>query len=365
MNSTVERKDIAINGRFLTQKLSGVQRYSRELVQAVDRLIQSEASALGTRQWRMLVPQGADPDFQLRAIRIEQVGRSQGHLWEQRDLALAARGARLLNLGNSGPLLHRDRLVVIHDAAVFRTPENFGKRYRVAHRALSRALAASGRVGTVSEFSRGELAQVLHVDASKILVVHNGCDHLAERDRDDAVLGTLELKPQRYFLFVGNHAPNKNLGMLLEAFTRLDRPDAKLVVAGSLDRSVFGGGGALGGDGVVLAPGLSDAEVAALYANACAHVFPSIYEGFGIPPLEAMAAGCPTIVSDIPVLREVCGTGASYFPLTDVKALTALLQDHWDMPQRSEAQCLAAAERVARFTWEKSARRLIEAALST
>lgn len=364
MNIESVCRTITINGRFLTQQLSGVQRYSRELVSALDRLIHSEPERLGQHRWRLLVPHGAQADLKLDAIATETVGQTGGHMWEQRELARAASGTRLLNLGNSGPLLHRDKLVVIHDAAVFRTPRNFGWRYRMAHRALGRALARTGRIGTVSEFSRRELAQVLRLDENAILLMRNGCDHFVGRERDDSVLDALGVERGRYFLFVGNPAPNKNLDVLLRAFARLERPGAKLVVAGSLDRSVFGGEGAAAAEGVVLAARRSDAEIAALYANAAAHVFPSLYEGFGIPPLEAMASGCPVIASDIPVLREVCGGAASYFPALDAGGLAELMRRHWDTPQRSPAQQAASAERVARFTWRESARRLADAALA-
>lgn len=366
MSSGHHRKDIAINGRFLTQKLSGVQRYSRELVQAMDRLIQSEPDRFGARRWRLLVPAGADSAYALTAITIETVGRSGGHLWEQRDLARAAAGSRLLNLGNSGPLLHRDRLVIIHDAAVFRTPANFGRRYRLAHQAMSWALARTGRIGTVSEFSRGELAQVLPVRRDDVLVVRNGSDHLSKHARDEAVLGRLGLEPGRYFLFVGNPAPNKNLAALIKAFAQADCPGAKLALAGSLDRSVFGGGGEmLEVPGLVIARGCTDAQIGALYAHAVAHVFPSLYEGFGIPPLEAMANQCPVIASDIPVVREVCGAMAHYFDPHDPGDLARAMREHWLAPRRSRAYAAAAAEHIAHFTWDASARTLIEAALAT
>ena len=357
--------DIGINGRFLTQSLSGVQRYSREMVIALDRLIQSEPDRFAGRRWRMWVPSGTYVDLKLDAIVTEATGRSGGHMWEQCDLLRAAAGSRLINLGNSGPVLHRDKLVVIHDAAVFRTPDNFSWRYRTAHRALGRMLARTGRIGTVSEFSRHELAQVLGLREEAIVLARNGCDHFVDRDRDDAVLGDLGLQAGRYFLFVGSPAPNKNLPVLLQAFAQLDRRGAKLVVVGSLDRSVFGGGGTGGADDVVLAARRSDAEIASLYAHAAAHVFPSLYEGFGIPPLEAMASGCPVIAADIPVLREVCGDAASYFVPHDPEALAALMRTHWDVPQRSALQQTARAARVARFTWESSARALMDAVLVT
>lgn len=364
MHAEDTRRTVAINGRFLTQKLSGVQRYSREIVSAMDRLIQSDPNRLGRYRWRLLLPPAAGSGLALQAIEVETVGKRGGHLWEQRDLKRSAAGARLLNLGNSAPLLHRDKLVVIHDAAVFRTPRNFGRNYRNAHRALGWALARTGRIATVSEFSRRELAQVLRLREESILVVRNGCDHFVGRAGDESVLDALGLERQSYFLFVGNPTPNKNLSVLLQAFARLDRPNAKLVIAGSLDNSVFGGEGAPVGPNVIHTAGRGDAEVAALYKHAVAHVFPSLYEGFGIPPLEAMASGCPVIASDITVTREVCGNAANYFPPRDADALAALMRKHWDEPQRSPAWETAAAERLARFTWEASARSLIEAAIT-
>lgn len=364
MNLNDSCRDISINGRFLTQKLSGVQRYSREMVTAVDRLIQTEPDKLGCHRWRMWVPAGTDIDLQLAAITMKATGRGSGHVWEQRDLLRAAAGSRLINLGNSGPVLHRDKLVVIHDAAVFRTPENFSWKYRTTHRLLGKMLALSGTIGTVSEFSRSELASVLGTRKDTIVLARNGCDHFVGRERDDTILDALALEAGRYFFFVGSPAPNKNLAVLLEAFAQIDRRGAKLVVAGSLDRSVFGGEGASAASGVILASRRSDAEIAALYTHATAHVFPSLYEGFGIPPLEAMASGCPVIASDIPVIREVCCNAATYFAPHDAQALTRLMQTYWDVPQRSDAQQAAAAARVARFTWESSARALIDAVLT-
>jgi glycosyltransferase involved in cell wall biosynthesis len=330
----------------------------------MDRLIQSDANRLGWHRWRLLLPPGASSDLVLEAIEVETVGERGGHMWEQRDLMRGAAGARLLNLGNSAPVLHRDKLVVIHDAAVFRTPRNFGRNYGHAHRALGWALARTGRIATVSEFSRRELAQVLRLREESILLVRNGCDHFVGRAADESVLDVLGLERQRYFLFVGNPTPNKNLSVLLQAFARLERPEAKLVIAGSLDNSVFGGDGAPVGQNVIHTAGRSDAEIAALYKHAAAHVFPSLYEGFGIPPLEAMASGCPVIASEIAVTREVCGDAASYFPPQDAEALAALMRKHWDEPHRSAAWQSSAADRVARFTWEASARSLIDAAIA-
>ena len=362
--SAIRSKDVVINGRFLTQRLSGVQRYAREIVTALDGLIANDPDGLGTRKWHLAVPPGATVDLPLQAIRTMPIGRRTGHGWEQVDLARAARGARLVNLGNSGPVLHRDSIVVIHDAAPYRTPENFGRSYALLHRMMGRVLSRTARLATVSEFSRGELSQVLRIPAFRITVVNNGCDHLMGRAKSPDVLKRLGLGQGRYFLFVGNPTPNKNLPIALEAFRHLDRKDVRFVVAGALDKSVFGGDGPAAMPGLIVAPGLPDEDIAGLYAGAAAHLFPSRYEGFGIPPLEAMICGCPVIAADIPVVREVCGDAAAYFTPGDVAELTMLMARHLDDPEAARSRSAAAGARVAHFTWNRAARSLAEAAIT-
>ncbi|MGE0776365.1 MAG: glycosyltransferase family 4 protein [Sphingomonadaceae bacterium] len=353
-----EVRDIAINGRFLTQRLSGVQRYAREITRALDDQILADPQGLGQRRWRLIVPHETTSDYALRAIETVSFGRCSGHLWEQWDLLRAARGQRLINLGNSGPVLHRDSITVIHDAAVFQTPQNFGARYGMAHRALGRLLARTSRIGTVSDFSREELSAVLGLTRDRIFVAGNGCDHLAGRAADETVLAKLDLTPGRYFLFVGSPTPNKNLDVAIDAFSRLGRPGVRFVIAGSLNHAVFGGSAPDKLPGVIMASGCSDEAISALYAHAAALVFPSRYEGFGIPPLEAMAHGCPVLASDIPVLRETCGDAARFFDPDDAEALASLMAAQLDAPRQFN---IAGSERTAMFTWANGARSLAEA----
>lgn len=353
--------DIAINGRFLSQKLSGVQRYAREITRALDARIFADPQGLGRRNWRLLVPKGVVSDHPLQAIETVAVGRLFGHAWEQWDLMRAARGQRLVNLGNSGPILHRDSITIIHDVAVFRTPQNFGARYGKAHRTLSRILARTSRLGTVSKFSRDELSAVLGVAKDRIFVAYNGCDHLLGRPGDPDVLGELDLTPGYYFLFVGSPTPNKNLAVALDAFARLGRSDIRFVIAGSLNAAVFGGRSPVGLPGVVVASGRSDEEISALYANAAALVFPSRYEGFGIPPLEAMVRGCPVLASDIEVLHETCGDAARFFHPDDADGLAHLMAEQLDRPVRCDPR---ARERAAMFTWARGAASLADAIIA-
>ncbi|WP_288484101.1 glycosyltransferase family 1 protein [uncultured Novosphingobium sp.] len=353
-------KSITINGRFLTQKISGVQRYSRELVKALDRIIENEPNYRTETRWRLMVPPGADTSYRLNAIRIETVGNRGGHLWEQYDLLRASRRDRLINLGNSAPLLHRNKFVIIHDVAIFRTPQNFGWRYRTGHKVMGRIIARNSDLGTVSQFSQAEISRLFCRPLKSINVITNGCDHLLNRATDDTVLHELDIECGKYFLFVGNPTPNKNLSVLLEAFHRAQIPRARLVLVGSLNSKVFPGSPAAYGPDIVLAPHRTDEEVASLYANAKAFVFPSLYEGFGIPPLEAMAQGCPVIAADIPVVREVCGEAVAYFPPTDPDTLADLLRHHWNMPFDRVSQGELVIKSIEKFQWSNSARSLLD-----
>lgn len=355
----MSRQVISINGRFLTQKISGVQRYSREIVSALDRLLVSGQTPLAGADWRLLAPPGAECDLALQKIDFQTIGSGSGHVWEQ--LHLRRMPGLIINLGNSGPVLRRKNLVVIHDAGVFRTPENFGGRYAAAHRLLGWLLARTSSISTVSEFSRRELSEVLKIPVERISVVPNGADHLKDTEIDPAILDRLKLTPGRFFLFVGSPTRNKNLPLAIEAFLRVNDPSACLVVVGSLANTVFRNSGDLERPGVILPGYLTDAEVSALYKSAAALVFPSLYEGFGIPPLEAMARGCPVLASNIPPVREVCGQAAEMFNPDDADGLAVLMRARLDHPDEREAIIEKGYIQAKQWSWEKSAGSLAKA----
>jgi glycosyltransferase involved in cell wall biosynthesis len=352
---------VYLNGRFLTQNLSGVQRYALEMTKALDGLI-GQSPALRALDWQLVAPRGTEvPGFEHIGRRL--VGSGPGHLWEQVVLPAAAAGGVLVNFGNSGPLVHRNSIVVIHDAAVFRTPENFSKRYALAHQTLSRALARRATIGTVSDFSRGELSQILGIPSDDIFVARNGYDHMAGIAPDDAIVQRLGLQERRYYLFVGSPTRNKNLPLAISALRKLARPDVKLVLVGSLSRTVFADGNNAFGDNVVLAGRASDGEVVSLYRQAAGLVFPSRYEGFGIPPLESMVNGCPVLASDIPPVREVCGDAAYYYGVDDADGLARLMGEFLDDPGMRAAALERFAGRLRHFSWRGNARDVADAIL--
>ena len=132
---------IFINGRFLSQSLTGVQRYAAEMVKAIDRMLASGEAPRPLREaeWQLLAPPNATAAIDLAYIKTRKVGRRTGHAWDQIDLARAAWGGRLISLANSGPVAHRNQLVVIHDAQVFRRPDFFSRQLSdrcIAHSAI-------------------------------------------------------------------------------------------------------------------------------------------------------------------------------------------------------------------------------------
>src|ERR1700677_1174305 len=171
-------RSVYINGRFLGQNHSGVQRYSREVVVAIDRLLEREDSPDFARRthWHLLAPPGTECDLGLRKIQFSTVGTRKGHLWEQLELPKYTSSGVLLSPANSGPVRHRRQLVVIHDAAIYRVPAGFTWKYRVCHKILDRLLARRARIATISEFSRGELTGTLAIPANDIIVAPNGTD---------------------------------------------------------------------------------------------------------------------------------------------------------------------------------------------
>lgn len=348
---------IFINGRFYTQPFSGVQRYAFEIVKAMDTLVADAPSA----EIVLLCPEGTPPAG-LSAIEQRIVGKYHGHLWDQLSFAGAARGGIAVSLTSTTPMLAQKSLVVIHDAGVFRHPEFFSRQYRLVHKLLGRRAAARSRLGTVSQFSARELSHTLNVPYEAIVVAPNGAEHL-KITPDHGIIDRLGLRGVAFFLTLGNFTPNKNVAVAIRAVNRLDNPAIKLVAVGNTRVDIFGNDGLpLQSDNVVLPGRLDDAEVAGLMAHAKALIFPSIYEGFGIPPLEAMSNSCPVLASTAEAVMEVCADAADYFAPHDdaeLARLMALLLSEDDVARQGRIQ--RGHLRVECYRWRDSARILLDA----
>ncbi len=342
---------LALNGRFVGQRFSGVQRFATEITAAWAALAEAPRPTL-------LLPAAApEPPWPLPS---QRVGSRGGQLWEQAELPRALAGRTLVNLGNTAPLLAgRRQAVVIHDAGVFDTPESYSWQFRAWYRLMHHVLAWRGaRILTVSEFSRGRIAHHLGIAADRIGVVGEGGEHILREPADLAVLAKYGLAPQRYALNVGNRAAHKNLGGQGQAAALLAARGCKLAAVGG-GGAVFAGAEAAEGAAVVQLGRVSDAELRALYENALCLIFPSRYEGFGLPPMEAFNCHCPVLAAKAGSLPEVCGDAALWFDPAQPATLAAALTQLLDTPALAETLRQRGAAQAQRYTWPNGARALL------
>jgi glycosyltransferase involved in cell wall biosynthesis len=346
-----------INGKFTAQRTTGVQRVAAQLVDALD--VQVEG------RWVLLCPSGAAPPA-LSRIQVRCVGCAglPLHLWEQVVLPWEARAGRLLNLAGSAPYFARRPAAILHDAAVFDHPEAYTWAFVVWYRRLFNRLARRALpLFTVSSFSRDRLALRLGVSPGRFTVLRNGGDHLDATNSDPKVIDCLGLRGKPFILAVGSANPMKNLPALLAAFAQLRTDSALwLVIVGGRNQQVFKSVRAQVDPPRVLRIGaLEDAGLKSLYRHAMGLVFPSLYEGFGLPPMEAMANGCPVAAAKVASVPEVCGDAALYFDPRSVPDMTAALQRLFDDEPLRRRLRAAGRERVAAFRWQDSATVLLRA----
>lgn len=350
-----------INGRFLTQPLSGVQRYAREITRALDaELARSPRLQHQLGPIEVLLPHAAPmPDWQVLRPRV--IGGGRGHLWEQGALWRASRDGVLISLGNAGPMRHRAHVLCLHDANLWEFPQAYGRRYRMLHRVLRPRLARrAAALMTVSRHSAQAIARHLGVDATRFRIVSNSADHVLDLPAGRNVPARYGLTPGGYLLSVGNRSPNKNLRPLIAAHAECGAQVPPLALVG---------GGVPGIVADTAGPGarvktlgrVPDADLRGLYEGAAGFVFAALHEGFGIPPLEAMRLGVPVVCARSGAMPEVLGDAPLWFNPRDVGAMRAALIRFARMGSGARAAMIHAGHRqAALYNWRRSALALAE-----
>ena len=350
---------IVINARFLTQELRGVQRFAEQICLALKQLRNDVV---------FVAPHGIQMHESAKALDVQCIGRHSGHLWEQVDLPLYLRrqgNPLLVSLCSTAPLLYSNQIATHHDVNYVRHPESYTRTFRLLYRTMTPIMLARIKsLLTVSAFSKGEIAQVYKYPEKKIFVVPNAVS-------GDFHPGSQETNKQDYLLAVSSPSAHKNFSRMIEAFLMLrGHEDLQLRIVG-------GASGVFNDDNlqrmasrdsrIQFLGRLSDSELIAQYQNATAFVFPSLYEGFGIPPLEAQACGCPVLAANAASIPEVLQASALYFDPLDVSHMSAAMERILtDIPLRQSLRRRGLIN-VARFSWEESARQVsqrIDALLS-
>jgi glycosyltransferase involved in cell wall biosynthesis len=352
---------LVINGRFLSQPTTGVQRYAIEVVVAMDRLISAE-----TTVWRPQVEIVVPPDaklasLRLGAIEVRRYGKRKGVLWEQLDLAHYARRDLLLSLANSAPLLHRRQIVALHDAATRAVPQSYSWRFRAWYRLMhGRASRHARHLVTVSAFSAQQLERYYGVARTRMTIAPNASSHMANVTPQPQILVNNRLVRDAYVFAFGSHNPSKNAALVEEALKLMSEPRPLLVMAGRSNAMVFKPPAAGPAHHVLRVGEVTDEELKALYENALCFIFPSLYEGFGIPAIEAMACQCPVIAARAAALPEVCGSAALYCDPWDPAGLADNIRSLQGDPALRDEMRRRGNARVREFSWAVSASRILE-----
>ena len=349
----------SVNGRFLSQPPTGVQRYAAEILAQLDDLLSDDHPLTRDLQLDLLVPSGVDQTPPLKRIEVLRIGRLRGHAWEQLELPRHI-GGGLLSLCNTGPLAAGKHIVCIHDANTRTFPSSYSASFRILYRALLPTLAyRATRVATVSHYSAAQLVQYGISRLGNIDVIPDGHEHVFRWFARHST-ATLQAAGPKTVVVVGSPAPHKNVGLVLGLASELTKSGIRIAVAGSTDRRVFRNGYGKSAD-VIWLGRLTDGELAALLSDALCLAFPSFEEGFGLPPLEAMALGCPVIASNRASMPEICGDGVLFASpeapadwLAQILLLASEPRLRLNLIERGRRQS-------ARFSWRTSAMLYLQA----
>jgi glycosyltransferase involved in cell wall biosynthesis len=328
-----------INGRFMAHRPTGMQRYAMEIC----RRFQSN-------------PRVVHPDKPLKGM--------LGHAWEQAILPRGVENGLLWSPCNTGPLSARRHIVTIHDLIPLEHPEWFGTRFSLLYRLLIPTLVRRAtHLAAVSEFTKSRLVRLLGVDESRVTVIPNGIGEEFAPQPEAEILRvrrTLRIPEGPYLLSLCSLEPRKNLARLIEAWKHLgdDRAGSTLVIAGGRgSASVFRNVDLESRPDRVLFTGyVTDSDLPALYSGARAFVYPSLYEGFGLPVLEALACGTRVIASNSTSIPEIAGGHATLINPLSIEEVAQAMRAALSYPPQPTEQA-ARQEHARGFTWRQCASR--------
>lgn len=350
MNSAGHGLRIYVNGRFLAQPVTGVQRYAREVLRSIDNRLASQSSM----QWTVVAPHGTPNTEVWQSIHFATTGKFSGHTWEQLELPRHTRDGWLLSFSGAPSVLHRRSCCTIFDTAIYDAPAGYSLAYRTFYRVVyALALPRARAVFTTSEFSRSRIAQWFPAVTDRIVVTLGGADHLRPDTGSAAGVepsdNDLALKSP-YVLAVSSLAPNKNFRIILEVAALMRGSPIRFVIAGRSNPRIFGYADLSSANLQWVGP-VNDAALRQLYRNAACFVFPSLFEGFGLPPLEAMSFGCPVIASNVASIPEVCGDAALYFDPRAPEELKAHIMRVLSDPGLAADLRARGTQQVDRYHW--------------
>lgn len=330
---------VVIDGRCIKQgRFDGAQRYATEILLELDKIVE-------TGKYELLIRPEYKDLIELKNISKILICSKSTLSWKVKAfLYLVKKHAWYVHFAN-GLAVWRKSVITIHDIYAFYNVCNNTKMYFITRKgkAVFNALFAK-KIVTVSEYSKQTMLDKLPVKSRKIDVIGNGWQHIKKIQPDDRILQRFGLRDKQYYFFIGRLVNNKNIKWIFEVADR--NPSSLFIISGDLSNERFDF--YQGKNSNILYTGfVSDSEMKSLYQHCRAFLFPSLMEGFGIPPMEALYNGAPIIIANTSCLPEIFGNSAHYIdPYKYDYCLEELLKEPVDLPETV----------LERYSWEKSAR---------
>jgi len=332
----------AFNGRFLTKKVTGQERYASEIIAAIDKICKKDEFCVVTSEHATNLPK-------YNNIEIVKTGYLKREAWEQFCLGPYCRKHHLkcINLTTTFPLFHSD-VVSLFDMSIFEISHMYyhtlyGILGTIWKRFLFKVAARRAeKIVTISNYSKNKLEEILHIPSSKIFLIYPAWQHFKKLKADDTIIERLGLMNKEFFFSLSSLSPQKNFVWVKEVAIR--NPQKLFVVTGKAEGFTSFGIDQMETENIKFTGYLSDREIKSLMQHCNAFIHPAIYEGFGIPPLEALSCGARLIISTSTCLPEIYEKSAHYIdPYNYEVDLEKLLSE----PIESASKVLE------KFSWEK------------
>jgi glycosyltransferase involved in cell wall biosynthesis len=342
---------VYINARFLTQKTSGVQRFAIELAIRLKKMYP---------HFIFVSPNAIFHVDLAKKLEVVTVGNFNSHIWEQIELPLflKSKGSPLLiNFCNTAPLFYSNQIVTIHDVIFHLHPEWFSSIFAKWYNYLIPKIAQKAKlVLTVSENAKTDICKYFNVPKESVSVIYNAVNESFQIPNEDG------LKKKPYILAVSSLDPRKNFENLIKAYLSLDKIELDLIIVGAESASfpkhhLFEE--VKNNQKIKFTGYVTDEELVRFYQEATLFVYPSLYEGFGIPPLEAMACGTPVIVANNSSLPEVCSDAAIYTNEHDYKDIAQKINLLIENIPLQQDLIQLGLKRVKCFSWDSSAEKVL------
>lgn len=333
-------KNIFINGKFLCQRITGVQRFAIEIVKELDKIEQNDI------KFTIIAPEKEYQvnELDLKTIDIVYTKGKPGYYWEQFKLSKYCKKNKpddLLNLCNIAPIKYPGSCI-IYDLAVIDVPKGYSWKQRMVYKFINKKnIKKYHHIYTDSNTMKKRIIDYYkYKNPDNIKVLYAGAEHIENINSKKPNINL----PDKYYFSLGSMNPNKNFGAIVNLAK--NNPNDFFIISGKSHKS-FNEINLENMSNLVFAGYLSDEEIVYLYKNCEAFLFPSIYEGFGIPPLEAIKVGCKKIIcNDIPVLKEIYEGMVDFVDFSSIKSI-----NEFNIQKKQEQKD---------YSWEKSAKKLFE-----